>query len=129
MLLVHDGQWGKEMIDMLARYGKGLPDRLIPYEMHSMGRVGHDLLAGAVTLGFARVFVLMDPRKSAEYASLHQQAELAEALLAGTGVDPENRFVLLEETDPDAVEQTLWDNNKTARFTPAPFVAMGSRGQ
>ena len=126
MLLVHDGQWGKEMIDMLARYGKGLPDRLIPYEVHSVGRVGHDLLAGAVTLGFARVFVLMDPRKSAEYASLHQQAELAEALLAGTGVDPENRFVLIEETDPDAVEQTLWDNNKTARFTPAPFVAMGS---
>ena len=63
MLLVHDGQWGKEMIDMLARYGKGLPDRLIPLEVHSVGRFGHDPLAGAVTLGFARVFVLMDPRK------------------------------------------------------------------
>ena len=37
------------MIDMLARYGRGLPAALIPYEMHSVGRVGHDLLAGAVT--------------------------------------------------------------------------------
>ena len=62
-LLLHDGQWGVEMIDMLARYGKGLPAAMIPYEMHSVGRVGHDLLAGAVTLGFERVFVLMDPAK------------------------------------------------------------------
>lgn len=126
MLLVHDGQWGGEMIEMLARYGKGLPAALLPYEMHSVGRTGHDMLAGAITLGFERVFVLMDPRKSAEYASLHQQVELAEALLAGTGVDTENRFVLLEETDPDAVEQALWGKQKTARYNPAPFVAMGS---
>ena len=126
MLLVHDGQWGKEMIEMLARHGKGLPENLIPYEIHSVGRVGHDLLVGAITLGFDRVFVLMDPRKSAEYASLYQQTELAEALLAGTGVAADNRFVLLEETDPDGVEQALWGKQKTARYTPAPFVPMGS---
>ena len=29
-LLLHDGQWGGEMIDMLARYGRGLPAALIP---------------------------------------------------------------------------------------------------
>ena len=55
-----------------------MPAALIPYEMHSVGRVGHDLLAGAVTLGFESVFVLMDPRKGPEYASLHQQVELAD---------------------------------------------------
>ena len=61
-LLLHDGQWGVEMIDTLARFGKGLPAAMIPHEMHSVGRVGHEMV-GAVTLGFERVFVLMDPRK------------------------------------------------------------------
>ena len=125
-LLLHDGQWGGEMIDMLARYGRGLPAALIPYEMHSVGRVGHDLLAGAVTLGFERVFVLMDPRKGPEYASLHQQIELAEALLTGTGVASKNRFVLIDESDPDEVEQIFWQKAKTSKYTPAPFAAMGS---
>lgn len=125
-LLLHDGQWGNEMIDMIARYGKGLPAALIPYKMHSVGRVGHDLLTGSVTLGFERVFVLMDPRKGPEYDSLHQQTELAEALLAGTGVASENRFVLIEESEPDEVEKILWQSVKTSTYTPAPFAAIGS---
>ena len=99
----------------------GLTSSLDPYEMHSVGRVGHDLLAGAVTLGFERVFVLMDPRKGPEYASLHQQIELAEALLTGTGVASKNRFVLIDESDPDEVEQIFWQKQKPANIPPHPL--------
>ena len=63
----------------------------------------------------------MDPRKGPEYASLHQQIELAEALLTGTGVASKNRFVLIDESDPDEVEQIFWQKAKPANIPPHPL--------
>ena len=36
-----------------------------------------------------------------------------------------NRFVLIDESDPDKVEQIFWQKTKTSKYTPAPFAAMG----
>ena len=125
-LLVHDGGYGLEVIDTLSRHGKGLPAALIPYEMHAVGRSGHDLFVAAIASGFNRIIVLVNPKKSDEIASVQQQIGLAEALLEGAGVKPANRISLIDDADPDRIEQQLWDKPKLGKVKTAEFTALGS---
>ena len=59
VLLLHDGTYGTEMIETIARYGRGLPANMLPVSMHSIGRAGHDAMVAAVALGYHQVFVLL----------------------------------------------------------------------
>ena len=65
LLLADDGH-GSEMIDLIARFGDGLPADLLPMTMHSSGRVGHDLLVTAIAQGYQQVIVLSNPNKADE---------------------------------------------------------------
>ena len=65
-LLLADGGHGSEMIDLIARFGTGLPADLLPMTMHSTGRVGHDLLVTAIAQGYEQVVVLSNPNKAEE---------------------------------------------------------------
>ena len=47
-LLLADDSHGAQMVEMMARFGPGLPADMLPLTMHSVGRVGHDLLVTAV---------------------------------------------------------------------------------
>ena len=70
VLLLHDGTYGTEMIETIARYGRGLPANMLPVSMHSMGRAGHDAMVAAVALGCHQVFVLLNPSKDIENGRL-----------------------------------------------------------
>ena len=65
-LLLHDDSYGQEVIAMMARYGRGLPAHVLPVAVHAMGRAGHDLMVGAIALGYQQVFVLLNPNKTVE---------------------------------------------------------------
>ena len=125
-LLIHDGGYGLEAIDTLARFGKGLPASLIPYEMHSVGRAGHDVFVAALASGFARVLVLANPRHEHETATIRQQIELAGSLLGGAGVKPEDRLVLIDDADPDRIGARCWERPRLAAVKTAEFTPLGA---
>lgn len=125
-LLLYDTGYGEEVIEALARFDKGLPASVIPFGMHSVGRVGHDMLLGAMSSGFGKIMILAHPEKGDETSSILSQIELAEALSGGISIHAENRFKLIQETDPQEIATLLWADDALPAFTPAPIVALGS---
>ena len=75
---------------------------MLPLTMHSVGRVGHDLLVIAVAQGYEQV-VIANPAKADETTQIGAQVTLARALMSGVGGDDEARFVVIDEADPDKV--------------------------
>ncbi len=125
-LLLHDGKFGVEMISLLARHSNGLPSNLIPFEIHSLGRVGHDILIGIIASGFEKVFILLDPSKSDESATIREQITLCNELLDGVNVSSADRVVLIEETDPTKTEDIIWKKDKLSGFKNKDFIPLGS---
>ena len=74
--LLADETHGSEVIEIIARFGSGLPADLLPLTMHSTGRVGHDLLVMAIAQGYEQVFVLSNPNKADESPQIMHQIEL-----------------------------------------------------
>ena len=68
-LLLADGGHGSEMIDLIARFGTGLPADLLPMTMHSTGRVGHDLLVTAIAQGYEQVVRAVEPEQGRRAAT------------------------------------------------------------
>ena len=118
-LLVHDAH-GAEMIRLAARFGRGLPADVIPMEVSALSGFGHSEMVSALAVGFARVDVLLAPRT--ERAALEREQELAEAL-AGPG-----RLALLDEADPDALSDLLYEAAPGAAPGRA-ILPMGNRRQ
>lgn len=125
-LLLHDDIYGEEMITLMARYGRGLPARIIPLGMNSVGRAGHDTIVAAVALGFEQVFILANPNKKDENEPIRDQVELASSMLAGTGIDTTNRIVVIDEADPDKVTEQLYETTLPKKYKPAAFAPTGT---
>ncbi len=117
-LLVHDEGHGREMIDLAARHGAGLPADVIPMAMPALAAFGHAEALAARASGFADVSLLLAPRS--DRATLAQEAELACAM------DGPAALRLLDVADPDALPGALGDGPGAA---PEPMLPMGSRRQ
>lgn len=126
VLLLHDAAHGTALIGAMARYGRGLPARVIPWQLHSASGVGHDLIAAALAAGFTQLVVLGDPAKAEEFAALQAEAALTEALIAGFGLKG-GRLVTLLESDPDVVEAALHTLPALAEITRAAPTALGTK--
>jgi len=125
-LLIHDESFGAEAIEMMSRYGRGLPANLLPLAIHDVGRVGHDLMVGAIALGFHQIFILSNPNKADEVQPITEQIALARGLLNGVKADAEGRIILIGEADPDAIGAILYDTNCASKSKPAPFGPIGT---
>ena len=125
-LLLFDGNYGNEMIGLISRHGNGLPANVIPYEMHSVGRVGHDVLVSTIALGYKKIFILIDPKNIDEYNFLPQQIELANSLLSGVAKSSANSICTIEENDPEKVELKIYEADGYTKIKPSPFVALGA---
>ena len=114
------------MIDLISRHGNGLPANVIPYEMHSVGRVGHDLLVSAIALGFKKIFILLNPKNSEEYSFLPKQVELANTLLSGVAKNNSNSIFIIDDNDPEKVELKIYETEGYTKIKSAPFIALGA---
>src|SRR3546814_868320 len=101
VLLVHDGKHGEEMIGLMARFGRGLPARVLPFAVNEVTQIGLDFLAAAFAYGAGQVQILVGPGKRGELDGLAGQIGLAEATMAGLGFGS-GRVGLIDDTDPDA---------------------------
>jgi ferredoxin len=118
-LLVHDADHGAEMIRLAARFGRGLPADVIPFETTALAGFGHAEMVAALAAGFSRVDVLMSPRT--ERDTPERETALANAL---TGQDAVR---LLDVADPDALPEALYGGASPALCAPA--LPMGTRRQ
>jgi ferredoxin len=126
VLLVHDGGHGDGLVAMSARFGRGLPARVLPFQVTAVPQVGIEFLSAALAHGAERVILLVDPAHVDEAAGLEAQAVLAEAVAVGLGYG-EGRVRVVAEADPDALETMLHGLPPLAPTVPSDFLAIGTR--
>jgi len=108
-VLIHDERDGRALIAMAARFGRGLPAKVIPLAVNEVTQVGHDLLLGALAMGVQRVFVHLPERvrREGEAEPLDFQVSLTGSMLDGMGRDAA-RVSLIETDDPDQLCEALY---------------------
>ncbi|NNU80378.1 4Fe-4S binding protein [Halovulum dunhuangense] len=116
-LLVHDGDFGAEMISLSARYGRGLPADVIPMELETISGFGHAEMLAALASGFGAVDILLAPKT--ERDALERETALATAMLGAEHVR------LLDLNDPDALSDALYGGK--ADTLCAPVLPLGGR--
>jgi len=119
-LLVHDAEFGAEMITLAARFGRGLPAEVIPLAVAALAAFGHAEMLAALAMGFHGVDLLAAPRSE-------RDPILAEIALAGA-MGGAGRLRLLDLADPEALSEVLY-TSRPAALAVTPVLALGSRRQ
>ncbi len=118
-LLVHDGDFGVEMIALAARHGDGLPADVVPMAVDQLGTFGHAEMLVALGVGFARVDILAAPRTDRD--QLAAQVDLAVAIAGRPAVR------VLDVADPDAMSAALFAEADAMMPQITPILALGAR--
>ncbi len=119
-LLVHDAGFGSELLAYSARFSRGLPADVIPFEVPSLPGFGHAEMLAALGVGFACVGLLLSPQTEPE--TVTREAALAMAI-AGN-----ERVRVLSGENPEEVEEMAW-SYASPPPVGAPILPMGSRRQ
>ncbi len=125
-LLVHDTRHGDEMIDLMARHGRGLPARVLPFAVNEATQLGFDFFAVAFAYGAAQIRVLVGPANRDHLDALAAQIGLAETVLGGLGYGT-GRIGVIDAQDPDAVEAELYGLDAVQPAEAASFLPMGGK--
>ena len=118
-LLVHDAEFGGEMISLAARFGRGLPADVIPLEVESLTNFGHAEILAALGCGYTAVDLLLTP--TSERPTIEVAVELAQVLGA------EGRIRMLDVSEPDALSDALY--GQTVAKSTASILPIGNRRQ
>jgi ferredoxin len=110
-LLLHNPESGRDLVQGIGRRavrgGKGLPARVIPFEVFHIASVGMDMLLGAVCYGASQV-VLVGTGESEPYVeALRTQMAIAESILQALGFDG-THFEVVRAVEPKELESRLW---------------------
>ena len=124
-LLIHDGAFGRDVIALAARHGRGLPGNCIPFAVNQVTQVGLESIVQALALGCSEIAYLLPPQKRADRDTLLATFELVDAITDGLGYGT-GRVRLLEPDDPDQLEAALYDH-ETPDAIPAGDVAGAGR--
>lgn len=108
IVLIHDDVHGTPMIDALARFGEGLPARVLPLAINEVTQVGIESIAAAFAYGASAMRFLLRARPRHDVSGLRRTIALAEPILAGLGFDAA-RVATIETDDPDALGRMLRD--------------------
>lgn len=127
VLLIHDGVHGEPLIGAIARLGRGLPARVISFAVNEVTQLGLEAVLAAFAYGATCLLFLIPPKRRDELAALDQQKSYAEAILQGLGHGGEGRMRLLVESDPDAVEEILWQSEPLRPLPAGDFLPLGQK--
>lgn len=126
VLLVHDEAHGFGLIGAMARAGRGLPARVIPFAVNEVTQLGLDAVLAAFAYGVERILFLIPPKRRDEMSGLEQQHSHAAAILQGLGHDGD-RIALMVEDDPTVVEEALWTLEPLAPMPAGDFLPLGQK--
>jgi ferredoxin len=127
VLLFHDADHGRPLIEALARYGDGLPANVLPVELNEVTQIGLETLAGAFAYGATAVRLLLRAKPRHDVSGASKTIALGQTIVAGLGFDGP-RIASIETDDPDALGQTLRAIEVVGAVArPATFVAVGKK--
>ena len=106
-LLFIDDIFGKELISLVARYGRGLPADVIPINIPNIEILSHAELLASFACGFSEVIILKNDRELS--GSLNLQIEICKNILEASGAKNGDRLTLIETMDPDFFEKKIYD--------------------
>jgi len=125
-LLVHDTEFGEDMIDLIARNGGGLPANVLPFAVNQVTQVGLDFLLAASAYGAERVLVALPPGKADERPALDAELVLAEKVLDGLGYGT-GHFTIADDIDPEALEKRLYGLDALTPLPGTDFLPLGRK--
>lgn len=126
VVLVHDDTFGRDIIHMSARYGRGLPGNVLPFVVNQATQVGLDAVLLALAVGACEVAVVLPPKKREDRDTLLEQFALVDAVTDGLGYGA-GRVRLIDADDPDQLEAALYDAPETATMPGGDVQAMGRK--
>jgi len=127
VLLLHDGEHGSQMIEMLARHGDGLPANVIPAPVNEVTQIGLETIAAAFAYGAASVRLLMRARPKHETGGTVRTISYADTILKGLGFG-EDKIATIETDDPDMLGQALYAIANVKRSAKAAsFMPLGRK--
>jgi ferredoxin len=127
VILFHDGEHGRDMIDALARYGDGLPANALPVEVNEVTQVGLETIAAAFAYGAVAVRFLTRAKPRHDIAGLYKTIGLADPVLTGLGFAGA-RVATIETDDPDPFGESLRAIAPMQGVAkPATFSAIGGK--
>ena len=102
-LLLH-AEDGRAAIASLARRGRGLPARVIPFEVHHVASVGLDVWLAALAHGATQVAVLATGAEAPQYRdALNAQMGFADTIAQALGYQGEH-FSVFDGADAAALD-------------------------
>lgn len=132
-LLLHSQGAGAALIGALGRAAStdrtvhGVPARVLPLDVWHTASVGIELWLSAIAYGASQVMVLMTDEEAPAYRSaVAAQIAVAEALLTGLGIDG-RRILLLEATEPRALDALLKPRPTHRALPPATYAVQADK--
>src|SRR3546814_323504 len=110
----------------MARRGRGLPARILPFAVNEVTQIGFEFLSAAFAYGAAQLLILVPPEKSGELEALAGQIGLMETVMAGLGFGS-GRIDVLREQDPEIVEAELYGLATVEPAAAGSFLPMGGK--
>ncbi len=126
VLLLHDDGHGRRMIDAMARFGRGLPARVMPLAINSVLQMSHDTLTALLALGAERVILAAPPDRPEELAALEAQCELSNSILDQLGYRG-GRARVVAERDPFVLEAILHELEEMPPLAAHRFSLAGTK--
>ena len=126
VLLVHDEAHGFGLIGAMARGGRGLPARVIPFAVNEVTQLGLDAILTAFAYGTERILFMIPEKRRDELSGLEQQRDHALAILDGLG-HAGDRLDLLVENDPTILETALWTLAPLSSMPAGDFLPLGQK--
>lgn len=128
ILLIHDAPHGLPIIEALARFGDGLPARVLPISVNEVTQIGIGEIAAAFAFGAAGVALLASAKPKHDPLPLVKLAGLVENLLPPLGHAP-GAFARIETDDPDQMLAALRAMPGGGLAEPASFEPRGAKRQ
>ena len=107
-VLFHDETHGAELIELSARFSRGLPADVIPVAVPNVECIGHAELLAALGVGFGSAAILLSPATDTDV--VEQEVSLAQAIVEGAA-QKGTRLSVIEAQDPDRLAELLYDND------------------
>lgn len=127
VILFHDSSHGDALINALARFGDGLPARVIPVLVNEVTQVGMGEIAASFAFGAAGAAFLASAKPKHDLLPLDKLKGLTDALLPGLGY-PTEALARIETDDPDALLAALRAMpSGITTLTPASFQPIGAK--
>ena len=119
-----DKDFGMELITLSARFGRGLPADLIPFDIPNIELISHAEILAALASGFSEVMILT--KEVPTFSSLKLQINICMSILAHCGPESQNRLRLIETMDIETFENEIYSKNHSKKIVE-PVLLLGEK--